>query len=64
MQSRVLRRADVCRVTGLSYSSIFRLEREGGFPARFKLGACSVGWRADEVEAWIADRTRITSPTP
>ena len=35
-----------------------RLEGDGKFPIRIKLGACRVAWFADEVEAWIAERPR------
>ena len=42
--------------TTLSRSHLYALMKEGKFPKPIKLGARSVGWRVDEVEAWIAAR--------
>jgi prophage regulatory protein len=35
---------------------ILRLENEGKFPKRIKLGANRVGWRLVEVEEWLRKR--------
>jgi predicted DNA-binding transcriptional regulator AlpA len=43
-------------MTGLSRTSIWRLERKGEFPARVSLTAGSVGWRMSEVEEWVNNR--------
>jgi len=53
---RVLRVAEVMRLTGLGRTTIWQLEREGKFPRRGKLTGRSraVGWRASEVAAWVA----------
>ncbi|MFZ4580085.1 MAG: helix-turn-helix transcriptional regulator [Myxococcota bacterium] len=61
MQPAILRRRDVCQVTGLSYSSIWRLELAGRFPSRIRLSPNSVGWRATEVDAWVRDRVRVVA---
>jgi prophage regulatory protein len=60
--SPILRRHQVERLTGLSYSTIFRKERRGEFPARIRLGPNSVGYRESEVLAWIDTRERIATP--
>jgi predicted DNA-binding transcriptional regulator AlpA len=52
----ILRTADVIRRTGLSRTTLWRLERQGEFPARVRLGLNSIGWREDEVEHWIDTR--------
>jgi len=57
MDTRIIRKPEVCRSTGLSASTIFRKERAGHFPARVRLGANSVGWYSHEVEEWIRNRT-------
>jgi prophage regulatory protein len=44
---------------GLSRVTAWRLERAGKFPKRVKLGENSVGWRLDEVEAWLESRPRV-----
>ena len=48
----VLRTSEVAQATGLSRTTIWRLEREGQFPTRIQLGKNSVGWLADEVIEW------------
>lgn len=58
-QPAILRRRDVCKATGLAYTTIWRLERLGRFPARVKLTATAVGWPADEVDQWCRDRVRV-----
>jgi prophage regulatory protein len=35
---------------------IYRLESEGRFPRRIKLGIRAVGWIEGEVESWIRER--------
>ena len=56
---KVLSQADVCTATSLSLVTIWRLRRAGTFPQPVRLSAGRIGWRADEVEAWIAERTAV-----
>jgi predicted DNA-binding transcriptional regulator AlpA len=59
----ILRTAEVVRLTGLSRTTLWRLERSRDFPSRVRLGANSVGWREDEVRNWIDSRPRgMTNP--
>jgi prophage regulatory protein len=46
-------------ITGLSRSTIFRLEREGNFPKRRRLSAKAVGWVASEIHDWLASREMV-----
>lgn len=57
----MLKRADgsLMAFTGLGYTTIFKLEREGKFPARRKLSPGRVGWLKSEVEVWLANRERV-----
>jgi predicted DNA-binding transcriptional regulator AlpA len=50
---QVLREADRFRLTGLSRTQWWRLERKGKAPKRIQLGENSVGWLRHELEAWI-----------
>lgn len=59
MEAVFLRREDVCRTVGLSYSSIYRLERRGEFPRRRRVGDRSVAWLREEVVAWAKARKKI-----
>ena len=55
--ARILRYRDVIARTGLSRTTLWRLERRGEFPLRCQLSANAVGWVESEVEEWIAART-------
>lgn len=59
--SVILRRPEVMRRTGLSKTGIWLKEKAGTFPQRVVLGPNSVGWREDEVEAWITARERAAA---
>jgi len=59
----ILRRPAVVQRTGLSYTTIYRKMKRGEFPARVRLGDHSVGWREDQVNAWINEREPV-SPGP
>lgn len=56
MSERALRLTMVTEMTGLSRSTLWRLERDGDFPARRQLGPNRVAWLASEVEAWLRRR--------
>jgi len=51
-----LRLPQVCRVTGLRRSMIYRLQAEKRFPQRIKLSERAVGWLEREVQEWLAQR--------
>lgn len=52
-------REPLCRErTGLSRSQRWRLEREGEFPRRIRLGTNAVGWLEHEIEEWIELRAQ------
>jgi prophage regulatory protein len=55
---RVLRRKEVESRVGLSRSSLYALIAAGAFPKQMKLSKRAVGWRADEIDAWIESRTQ------
>jgi prophage regulatory protein len=53
---RFIRDAEVRHRTGLSRSTIWRLEQADRFPARRKISARAVAWLESEVERWIRSR--------
>lgn len=55
----MMKRAELVRLVGLGYSTIYRMEKAGMFPARKQLSAGRVAWRRDEVEAWIDSRVSL-----
>jgi len=52
----ILRRKQVEARIGLSRSTIYDAVKAGTFPKPIPLGPRSVGWLAEEVDAWIAAR--------
>jgi prophage regulatory protein len=52
----IIREPDCRRITGLSRSTRWRMERAGQFPRRRKISPGCTGWLASEIAAWIADR--------
>jgi len=61
----LIRLPEVRRLTGLSRSTVYRLEKQGRFVARLRLGERATAWRLDEVMAWIEARPRAeASPVP
>ena len=57
-EQRILRCAEVTRRTSLSKASVYRLLRAGDFPQPVRLGQRAVGWRAEEIDEWLASRER------
>jgi prophage regulatory protein len=57
---RILRLAEVLAATGLSRSSLYDAIAKGEFPRQRQLTERAVGWRSDEVEAWIRERPRVS----
>lgn len=57
VKADIVRRNEVALMTGLSSTTLWRLERSGRFPARISLSERRVGWRRTEVEAWLTLRS-------
>jgi prophage regulatory protein len=53
---RILRLPAVQEVTGKSRSGIYSDIERGLFPAPVRLGRRAVGWRAEDLASWLADR--------
>jgi len=66
---RILRLPIVVARVGVHATTLWRWEQENRFPRRIVLGPNSVGWYADEVDAWFEARQRQSgtgrpSPNP
>ncbi len=57
-ETRILRLPEVLVRVGLSRSTVYQLMAAGDFPASVRLTPTSVGWRSDDIDAWIASRVR------
>lgn len=51
---RVMRVGEVAQAVGLCRSTIYRMVQEGLFPKQLHLSDHAVGWRAEDVDAWLA----------
>ncbi len=56
--SRVMRLREVCHLTGLSKTTIYKLGRDGCFVPSISLGGTSVGWPSHLVESWLAEQLK------
>ncbi len=55
---QVVRLPDVLARVGLSRSTLWRLIKACQFPKPIRLGGRAVGWIEEEVDEWIASRSR------
>jgi prophage regulatory protein len=53
---KLLRFPDVRERTGLSRSTIWRLERQGAFPRHHRISANAVAWIEDDIATWIRSK--------
>lgn len=61
---RIVREAERKRLTGLSRTTRWELERRGQFPQRRRLGVNSVGWLESELREWMVTRERRGAVEP
>jgi len=59
---RIMRAKEAVAMTGLSRTTIWRMEKSGQFPNRVSLGVGSVGWRESEISTWINRRQDLKRP--
>lgn len=53
---RLLRIKEVCHITGLAVSTLYRLLKHQQFPQQVRLGPNCVGWREEDIAAWCTTR--------
>ena len=56
---RLIRSPELVKKVGLSRVTIWRMERNGQFPRRRRIGPGSVGWLEREVDEWIDSREKL-----
>ena len=56
---KIYRIKELPTVTGLSLTTIWRLQKSSAFPARVQLSPGRVGVPAELVDAWVASRTEV-----
>ena len=53
---KIYRMRQVCDVTGLKPSTIYKLVRDGTFPKPIHLTARSTGWPSHHVHDWLTQK--------
>ena len=56
---QILRFPEVRKLTGLSRTTVWRMEKKGGFPKRVQITSTLVGWHRADIEEWVANRSKI-----
>ena len=56
VQSELMLAPEVDARVPYSRAHLYRLEDQGEFPKRRRIGANRIAWVRDEVERWLADR--------
>jgi len=54
LSDQIIRTKEVCRMTGLSKTTLWRLQKSGKFPKNRKISDHSVGFLFSEIENWIS----------
>jgi predicted DNA-binding transcriptional regulator AlpA len=54
--NNILKLPQTSKKTGLSRTTIYRLELEGKFPKKIKLAERAIGFLESEIDAWIQSR--------
>jgi len=62
--NRLLRVPEVCKMTGLSRQTIWRLQRAGHFPRRVLISRKAIGWYESDVREWIVRRDWARRASP
>ena len=55
-KERIIRKPELLSIIGLSDPTIWRMEKDGKFPKRLRLGGNSCGWLESEVDGWLQEK--------
>lgn len=58
MEREIWRIGKVMKATGLSRTTIWRMEKKGRFPGRVQISARNIGWYSDEIMDFVNQRQR------
>uniref|UniRef100_A0A2A4YUN1 Helix-turn-helix domain-containing protein n=1 Tax=OCS116 cluster bacterium TaxID=2030921 RepID=A0A2A4YUN1_9PROT len=57
---KFISKKNVCVITSLSNTTLWRMEHRGEFPKRHKIGLNRVAWLQSDIENWIASKVGVT----
>jgi predicted DNA-binding transcriptional regulator AlpA len=58
MEREIWRIGKVMKATGLSRTTIWRMEKKGRFPGRVQISERNIGWYSDEIMDFVNQRQR------
>jgi prophage regulatory protein len=61
---RIISKKELRQMVPFTPQHILRLEKEGKFPRRIRLGERRVGWRLSDIEAWLEARAADSRTVP
>lgn len=53
---KIIKMNEVQKLTSLSRSTIWRLEKSGHFPSKIQLAEKAIGWIEGDIQRWIQSR--------
>lgn len=54
VQERIIRLKELCRITGMSRTTVWRRAKDdNSFPPSFRISQNIVGWKLSDVNAWM-----------
>jgi|GEM_PF-3261355 len=53
---KIHRPAEVCKILGISKSTLYRLSKDKGFPQKILIGGRAVGYASNELQDFINQR--------
>lgn len=63
MTLKIYRMREVCDITGLRPSSVYKQIRLGFFPAGIKLTNRSTGWSSEQLDEWLRAKVNASTKT-
>jgi len=54
---RIIRKPAMIDLTGLSNTTLWRLEKAGKFPKRITIGGKACGWLMSEFQQWLREKS-------
>lgn len=61
MKQRIMRLPELQETVGLRRTAIYDAVKAGDFPKPVQLSKRAVGWRVEEVEAWLRSRPTVAA---
>lgn len=62
--TRILRLPEVMQITGLSKATIYRKLKAKQFPVQVRPSDSAVGWRDNDIQAWVESLEHSSTITP